>query len=123
MISADTKVSDIDTHVYLGEYDPNGVIGKLCDLRVYIDCYLNHKDQSQRGVQIYFDRYTFETLVKNTIDKSHHPQVTFSEFRTLGQGMYGKIAYCSKDMSVKDVIQFLESFHLRLVLTKHKPLR
>lgn len=119
MVNADTKISDINSHVYLGEYDPNGVIGKLCDLRIYVDCYLNHKDHSKRGVQIYFDRYTFETLVKNVIDKSHHPQVTFSEFRTLGQGLYGKIAYCSKDMTINHVIRFLESLHLRLVLAKN----
>ena len=120
MTDPDTKIRDIMKYVYLGEHDPNGVVGKLYDMNVYVDSYLSHDIVSQRGVQLYFSRYTFETLVKDVLQRSHHPKITFSHFRTLGQGMYGKIAYCSDDMTIQDVIKFLEAFHLRLTLTKHK---
>lgn len=120
MLEKDTAIKDITRHVYLGEYDPNGVIGKLYDMNVYVDSYLSHNIVSQRGVQLYFSRYTFDTLLFDVLQRSHHPKITFSHFRTLGQGMYGKIAYCSDDMTIQDVIKFLEAFHLRLTLTKYK---
>jgi hypothetical protein len=120
MTDSNTKIRDISSYVYLGEYDPNGIVGKLYDMDIYIDSMLSHKNVTERGVQLYFSRYTFETLVKDVIEKSHYPKITFSRFRTLGQGMCGKIAYFSDDMTIKEVIQFLEALHLRLTLTKHK---
>lgn len=120
MINSSSKIADINTFIHLGEYDPNGVIGKLYDLDVYIDSHLSHNIHCRRGIEIYFSRYVFEKLVKDVINKIYYPKITFSHFRTLGQGMYGYIAYCSGDMTIKEVIKFLEAFHLRLTLTKHK---
>lgn len=119
-VTEDTKVDDIETYFYLGEYDEKGIIEKLYNMRVYCQSQLMHTDKSQRGVEIYFSRFTYENLTRHSMEKSHHPKITFSRFRTLGQGMYGKIAYCSGDMTIKEVMRFLETFHLRLTLTKHK---
>lgn len=120
MNSVNTKIRDIMTFVHIGEYDDQKIISKLHDMNVYITSYLNHSIVSQRGIEIYSNRYTYDTLLKDVLQQSHYPNVTYSRFRTLGQGMYGKIAYFSDDLTINDVIKFLEAFHLRLVLTKYK---
>lgn len=124
MVSLETRVHDIENHVYIGEYDNKGIIGKLYDNKIYTDMFLGHKDCNKKGISLYI-KYTF-FFEHDDLDKLIEPCVNddifdYSYTKSIGQGMIGAEILAKSDATLGDYIDLLGKVYVKVKLQKNSP--
>ena len=108
-------IKDVTDHVYLGEYDDFGVIGKLFDKKVYVDSILNHTDKRKRSIQIYGKKRHMR-IVFDSVYRLYHNELIMSEdVSSIGQGLHGFNMYYY-DETVEEVLENLKQLYLHIKL-------
>ena len=118
MIDLNTRIFEINEHVYLGEYDEKGIIGKLYNEKVYVDVFLGHKRKDKKGIQI--SDFKRLTKVQRITKDMFYPNLRISDSLNIGQGMIGVPVLATEKTTLRDYIDFLEKVYLRILMTKYK---